>query len=152
MTETSIVITKMQTEHIPHVAGIEADVFTVPWSVQAFTEALGHDYTIFYVALAQGKVAGYCGLYLCADEGEITNVAAAPDRRRQHIAQRLLARTMADAREKGARRIFLEVRSRNEPAIRLYEKAGFRAAGSRKNYYRNPQDDALVMLHEYADI
>lgn len=59
---------------------------------------------------------------------------------------------MARAHQKGAQRIFLEVRSRNDPAIGLYQKQGFRTIGTRKNYYQYPQDDALVMMYEYADI
>ena len=97
------------------------------------------------------EVAGYCGIYLAADEGEITNVAVAAAYRRHKIAEMLLQETMAKAREKGAERIFLEVRSRNDPAIKLYLKSGFRQIGMRKNYYTAPDDDALVMVYDSAD-
>ena len=78
-------------------------------------------------------------------------MAVAPPFRRHKVAQELLEKTMAKAYEKGARKIFLEVRSQNEPAIRLYQKAGFYQIGVRKNYYQKPQDDALVMMFQYAD-
>lgn len=143
---------KMDKSHIARVAEIEAEVFSAPWSAKAFTDTLTMGNVLFYVALAEGEVAGYCGLYLAADEGEITNVAAAPGWRRQKIAQRLLQRTMAEAHSRGAQRIFLEVRSQNTPAVGLYHKTGFHTVGRRKNYYQRPQDDALVMMYDYADI
>lgn len=142
----------MEKCHIFNVAEIEAEVFSAPWSAKAFTDTLTMENVLFYVAIAEGEVAGYCGLYLAADEGEITNVASAPGWRRQKIAQRLLLKTMAEAHDRGAQRIFLEVRSQNAPAVGLYQKAGFYAVGRRKNYYQHPQDDALVMMYEYADI
>jgi len=145
-------ITKMNKDHIAGVAEIEAKVFSAPWSARAFRDTLTMEHALFYVALAQGEVAGYCGIFLAADEGEITNVAAAPGWRRQKIAQRLLQKTMAEAHNRGAQRIFLEVRSRNAPAVGLYQKAGFHTVGRRKNYYQRPQDDALVMMYEYVDI
>lgn len=145
-------IIKMDKSHIANVAQIEAEVFSTPWSAKAFENALAMENALFYVALAEGEVAGYCGLYLAADEGEITNVAAAPGWRRRKIAQRLLQKTMAEAHDRGVQRIFLEVRSQNAPAVELYQKEGFHTVGRRKNYYQRPQDDALVMMYEYADL
>lgn len=147
-----IKIIEMAESDVPAVAAIEAEVFSVPWSAQAFADTLAMGHVLFYVAMVDGEVAGYCGIYLAADEGEVTNVAVAPGYRRHKIAETLLHKTMAEAHGRGAQRFFLEVRSQNAPAIRLYQKAGFRVIGSRKNYYQYPQDDALVMMHEFADI
>lgn len=147
----NIKITKMEPGQIPQVAQIEAEIFSVPWSEQAFVNALSMEQALFYTAAAGERVAGYCGIFLAADEGEITNVAVAPAYRRNKIAEKLLHKVMAEAEDKGARRIFLEVRSSNTPAIQLYQKAGFQTAGRRKNYYRYPTEDALVMMHESAD-
>lgn len=145
-------ILKLTKEQVPEVARIETELFSTPWSEKAFADTLGMEHVLFYTASVEGRVAGYCGIYLAADEGEITNVAVAPEYRRRNIAQSLLRTVMAQARQKGARRIFLEVRSRNDPAICLYQKHGFTVIGTRKNYYQYPQDDALVMMYEYADI
>ena len=144
-------IVKMTESQVEVVARLEAQVFSTPWSKQALMDTLLEEHILFYTALADEDVAGYCGIYLAADEGEITNVAVAPPFRRHKVAQELLEKTMAKAYEKGARKIFLEVRSQNEPAIRLYQKAGFYQIGVRKNYYQKPQDDALVMMFQYAD-
>lgn len=144
-------IVKMTESQVEAVARLEAQVFSTPWSRQALMDTLLEEHILFYTALADEDVAGYCGIYLAADEGEITNVAVEPPFRRHKVAQELLEKTMAKAYEKGARKIFLEVRSQNEPAIRLYQKAGFYQIGVRKNYYQKPQDDALVMMFQYAD-
>lgn len=144
-------ITEMTREHVPAVAELEAALFSTPWSEKAFADTLAMEHVLFYTAVVNTKVAGYCGIYLAADEGEITNVAVAPTYRRRKIAQSLLAQIMTKAYEKGAGQIFLEVRSQNEPAIKLYQKAGFWQIGVRKNYYQSPQDDALVMMYRQAD-
>ncbi|MDE7311413.1 MAG: ribosomal protein S18-alanine N-acetyltransferase [Eubacterium sp.] len=148
---TNVTIAAMTASHVEAVAEIESKLFSTPWSGQAFADALRMDNVLFYTALADGEVAGYCGIYLAADEGEITNVAVAPFFRRRGIATALLGQTMEQAHKRGAQQIFLEVRSRNDPAIRLYEKAGFATIGIRKKYYQKPQDDALVMMFQYAD-
>ena len=144
-------IINMTKDHISAVAAIESDVFSVPWSEQAFADTLSMENVIFHIASFNDRVAGYCGIYLAADEGEITNVAVAAPYRRQGAAWMLLQETIARAHAKGAERIFLEVRSQNEPAIQLYEKTGFHTISIRKHYYTDPDDDALVMMYDSAD-
>lgn len=138
-------IIRMNSAHVSQVAVIEKQVFSVPWSARAFEEAIDGNCTLFFVAVVGEKVVGYCGIYLAADEGEITKVAVIPEYRQNQIAWRLLQEMMGQAADKGARQFFLEVRSSNIPAVRLYEKAGFQTAGRRKNYYQYPTEDALVM-------
>lgn len=141
----------MRPDYIPQVAAIEAEVFSEPWTAKGFADALELSHTLFYAACVEGRAAGYCGLYLAADEGEVTNVAVSPPFRQNGIAQALVHRMLAEAYERGARRIFLEVRGSNEPAIALYRKLGFCVNGCRKNFYQRPVEDALVMMYEYAD-
>lgn len=149
-------ITEMTAQHILQAAAIEAEVFSEPWSAQSFADALALDYTLFHVAYinsdrTDGTVAGYCGIYLAADEGEITNVAVSHEYRRLGIAKSLVQHTLCQAYARGTRNIFLEVRSSNAPAIELYRKLGFCTKGKRKNFYRSPTEDALVMMYEFAD-
>lgn len=144
-------IINMLPEHVEQAAAIEAEVFSIPWSAQGFADALGLDYTLFYAACVDSSLAGYCGIYLAADEGEITNVAVSYRYRRFGIARALVQHTLLQAQAKGIRRIFLEVRSSNEPAISLYTKLGFQVKGQRKNFYQSPLEDALVMMYGYAD-
>lgn len=151
MPQINVDIVQMTMAHIPQIAAIEAEAFSMPWPQKSFADALAMEHVLFYAALAEGRVAGYCGIYLAADEGELTKIASAPGMRRQKIAWRLLETALPAAYAKGAERIFLEVRKSNIPAISLYEKTGFQAVGSRKNFYQFPTEDALVMKYEFAE-
>ena len=91
---------------------------------------------------------GYIGTRQLGEEWEIVNVAVRPARRREHIASRLLEWLLADARERQAETVFLEVRESNLPAIRCYERFGFRQVGLRKRYYEKPVENALLMARE----
>ena len=80
----------MNREHLEAVAAIEADVFSTPWTKQGFADTLNMENVMFFVAVENGNVVGYCGIYLAADEGEITNVAVSSTYRRMGIADMLL--------------------------------------------------------------
>ena len=92
-----------------------------------------------------GELLGWTCLLLAADEAELLKIAVAPARRRQGIGRALLADAVAGAIRSGARRLFLEVRERNQAARALYSDAGFTEVGRRKGYYRHPSDDALIL-------
>ena len=77
------------------------------------------------------------------------NVAVHPDRRRQGIAENLITHLIQELKNRGSHALMLEVRASNAPAIALYEKLGFRQVGLRKNYYRNPKEDALILRKEW---
>lgn len=139
------VIMRMTPAQAEQAAALEAEIFTMPWSEKAFADAAACGQALFYTAVLDNKVVGYCGIYLAADEGEITNVAVAPAFRRLRIAESLLERLLPEAAKRGARQVFLEVRVSNTPAIKLYEKLNFRVVGSRKGFYQCPLEDALVM-------
>ena len=79
------------------------------------------------------------------DEANIVNVATHPDFRRRGCAEALLGEMEKFLTEHGVTDVYLEVRRSNTPARTLYEKLGFRAVGLRKNYYRFPTEDAVVM-------
>ena len=79
------------------------------------------------------------------DEGSLDNIAVAPDRRRQGIADALLTAVEARARAMELRFITLEVRASNGPAAALYAKHGFVPVGRRTNYYEKPREDAILM-------
>ena len=99
---------------------------------------------------ASGKIVGYISVYISGIEAEIMNVSVSEDFRRRGIALDMLGVLRGILRrERGVEKIFLEVRASNEPAIRLYEKCGFKREGLRKGFYRKPTEDALVMA---ADI
>lgn len=141
-------ITEMKQEDLDAVSAIEAEVFSVPWSRKGFADTLVMDNVIFLVAHEDEKVKGYCGVYQAADEGEITNVAVAPEYRKNRIAGRLLEELLKRAEERGTCRFVLEVRCSNKAAIHLYEKYGFSIQGRRKGFYEQPKEDAYIMTRE----
>ena len=100
---------------------------------------------IFLVAEQDGAAAGYVGCQTVLDEGYITNVAVSPDCRRQGIGRALVAALKARAAQAGLAFVTLEARASNAPAIALYEGAGFRRVGVRRNFYTAPTEDAVLM-------
>ena len=77
------------------------------------------------------------------------NLAVRPDARHQGVAQALLQALETALRESGIRSLTLEVRAGNDPAIRLYARAGYQQIGLRKNYYFHPKEDALILKKEW---
>lgn len=130
------------------VAKLEQQVFSRPWSRQGFLDTLAMDNVIFLTAMDGEQLAGYCGVYLSIDEGEITNVAVAPEYRRRGIARQLVQELIRQAQEVGVSRFLLEVRVSNAGAIALYRELGFTDGGIRRNFYEFPREDALVMMRQ----
>jgi ribosomal-protein-alanine N-acetyltransferase len=94
------------------------------------------------IAVSDGRVAGFLVTReVGPGEWEILNVAVDPAYRRKGLAQRLIQGELSG--RTGA--WFLEVRESNAAAISLYKGLGFREAGRRKNYYKNPAETAIVM-------
>ena len=96
------------------------------------------------MAEEDGAVLGYAVLSAVLDEGNLDNIAVAPEYRRRGVADALLGALTGFGRECLAL-LTLEVRASNAPAIALYEKHGFAAVGRRKNYYSAPREDAVLM-------
>lgn len=142
-------IVPMDRGHLGQIAALEQECFSTPWSEGMLEEELYNPQASFIVAQrADGEVLGYAGLYVVLDEGYIANVAVRPDCRQQGIASALLNVFLRFSAAKRLAFLTLEVRASNDPAIQLYMKHGFAQAGRRKNYYTNPDEDAILMtLH-----
>ena len=105
--------------------------------------------SFWLVALEGDKVLGYVGSQTVLDETDMMNVAVHPDHRRRGIARQLIDALIQALKERGSHSLTLEVRSSNAPAICLYNQLGFEEAGRRRNYYRNPKEDALILRKEW---
>lgn len=81
-------------------------------------------------------------------EWELENIAVLPEFRRRGVGRQLLLALLHHARALGAGRILLEVRASNQPAIRFYSLSGFQPSGRRRDYYRDPEEDALILVRE----
>lgn len=131
--------------HLPQVERLEQRCFSVPWTEAQLRAQLPDDRHVFLVAERGGEVLGYVGLMHVFDEGYISNVAVSPDCRRQGIGAALIAELTRRAGRLELAFLTLEARASNAPAIRLYEKMGFRQVGRRKRYYQRPEEDAVLM-------
>lgn len=139
-------IIPMTVEHIDGVLAVEEATFSIPWTRKDFErEMTENNLAIYYVAVADGKIVGYAGMWHVITEGHITNVAVLEDYRKQGIGDALMAQLEQVALEKEMIGITLEVRISNAPAQHLYHNHGYRAEGLRKNYYPDTHEDAVIM-------
>ena len=133
------------------IAEAEAICFSDPWCERDILGYISTEGGICFVAYRDGRLIAYILGRLIAPEAEIYRIAVLPDERCRGVGYRLLDFAMKTERGRGLETVFLEVRSRNTPAINLYSAYGFGRAGMRKNYYKNPDDDAIVMLKAHPD-
>lgn len=133
-------------EQLDDILLMERQCFSVPWTREQLAAQLSDSMHIFLAAEDKsGRAVGYVGLMYVLDEGYISNVAVSPDRRREGIADMLLAELYARAKEKKLSFLTLEVRQSNIPAQSLYKKHGYAEVGRRKGYYSLPKEDAVLM-------
>jgi len=144
-----MMITEMNTAHVAQVAQLEKLCFADPWSEKSVASELENKWALWLVAVEDDRVVGYIGSQTSIDETDVMNVAVHPDCRRRGIAEALIMELVEQLKQKGSHALMLEVRASNAPAIALYEKLGFAQVGCRKNYYRNPREDALILRKEW---
>lgn len=142
-------IVNMAAQHVAAVAQLEALCFADPWSEKSVASELTNSLALWLVAEEDGAVVGYIGSQSVPPESDVMNVAVHPEHRRKGIAQLLILALCDALKAAGNTSLTLEVRAGNSPAIALYEKLGFSKVGLRKNYYRNPREDALILRKEW---
>lgn len=128
-------------ENVEDILKIENACFSTPWTEQGISESIADDNTYLYVAYIDGDVAGYMGVQIFSGDGFVTNVATLPQYRRMGIAKALINKVL----QHEMNFLTLEVRESNTPAISLYKSLGFEEVGKRPRFYRNPDEDALLM-------
>ena len=144
-----MIIETMKSSHVAQIAELEKICFSDPWSEKSIASELNNELAFWLTAVEGEQVAGYIGSQTVMDESDMMNVAVHPDFRRKGIAEALVNALVEALKSKGSRCLTLEVRASNVPAITLYEKLGFSEIGRRKNYYRNPREDALILRKEW---
>lgn len=140
-------IVPMQHQHLNALAELEQICFSHPWSYRALAEELSNRSACFLTALFDNKVAGYLGAHIAVGECYIDNIAVFPQFRGQGIAQQLILALIGQIKKQNGEFVSLEVRESNFPAIHVYEKAGFQKMGIRKNFYRDPPENAVIMTY-----
>jgi ribosomal-protein-alanine N-acetyltransferase len=124
---------------------IEQASFGDPWNRTAFVELLDDPRVCFLLAERDGSVRGYVVAWFVLDEGEIGNLAVSESARRQGAGALLLDGAIKVAGESDVASLYLEVRDSNMAARALYASRGFVEIGRRRDYYRRPREDALVL-------
>lgn len=143
-------IIPMQTRHIAALAELETRCFSDPWPEVAFASELENPLSLWLVAESDGAVAGYIGSQIVPDEADMMNLAVAPEFRRQGLGRALTLALFDALRQRGVVGLTLEVRTSNEPALRLYRELGFEQVGLRKKYYFHPTEDAYILKKELS--
>ncbi len=139
-------VRRMEAHDLARVMQIEQQSYSMPWTEATFRGLLRRaDADLFVAETNAGILGGYAVFWAVLDQGELGNVATAPEWRHRGIAHRLLDAVIERAIERGVRELFLEVRVSNTSARQLYQSYGFREVGRRRNYYMEPVEDALVM-------
>ena len=136
--------------HIAQVAELEKICFADPWSEKSVASELENPLSYWLVALEGNAVAGYVGSQTVLGETDMMNVAVSPEFRRQGVAEALIQALIGGLKKRESHCLTLEVRDSNAPARALYEKLGFLEVGRRKNYYRSPREDALILQKEWT--
>ena len=142
-------IFQMKKDHVAQIAALEMLCFGDPWSEGSIASELDNPLSLWLVAEQNGAVCGYVGSQTVLDETDMMNIAVHPDCRRQGIAAALISELVARLKERGSHILRLEVRESNTPAIALYNSMGFTQLGIRRNYYRNPKENALILGKEW---
>lgn len=137
----------LRSEYCEAVAEIAREALPEHWSLEGIRDVLRYDNNIFYVAYSteDRRIAGFAGIMVIVDEAELLNIAVHPGYRRRGIGKLLLEQMIQEAVRHGARRMLLEVRRSNCSAIDLYTRFQFTAFSERRNYYKNPVEDAIIM-------
>ncbi len=144
-----MIITRMNEGHVAQVAALEKLCFSDPWSETSVASELDNPLSLWLIAEEEGTVLGYVGSQTVLDETDMMNIAVRPECRRRGIAAALIGELVNQLRAHGSHVLRLEVRESNVPAIALYESMGFTQLGLRKNYYRNPKENALILGKEW---
>jgi ribosomal-protein-alanine N-acetyltransferase len=154
MPTTTARIRSMHWTDVPAAHELEGQLFPVDaWSVETFWSelALVPSTRCYVVAVDEDDtLLGYAGVFTAGDDADVQTVAVAPQAQGRGLGRLLLHSLIRTARERGASRLFLEVRSDNEPALGLYEREGFERTGLRRDYY-GPGIDAVVMRKLLTD-
>ena len=143
----NIEIQKMKQEHLEQIQDILLTDFDEFWNAGVLKNELENPLSVYIVALNQGEVVGYAGLWQPDDEGHVTNIVTKKDKRGNNIGTLMLEEIINIAKNKNMKSITLEVNVNNNIAINLYKKYGFKEVGTRPKYYNNT-DDAIIMTKE----
>jgi len=141
----SIIIEDMNLSHLDSIKDILESDFDDFWNYNVFKAELTNGNSKYLVAKIDNKIVGFAGIIPVLDEADISNIVIHKNLRNQKIGSLLFEALIDLAISLNLKTLNLEVRESNIPAIKLYEKYGFKTCGIRKNYYKNTENAILMM-------
>jgi ribosomal-protein-alanine N-acetyltransferase len=139
-------ISKMVLDDIPAVLVIEELSFQSSWPPNAFVnEVRDNKLAHYFVGRLDGKIVAYGGIWVILEDSHVTTIAVHPDQRGQRLGEEILVHLLDEAIDRDASWITLEVRETNDVAQKLYRKYGFTVVSTRRGYYSDNNESALVM-------
>jgi ribosomal-protein-alanine N-acetyltransferase len=139
-------IAPMRADDIPEILRVEALCFSTPWPRNAFHNELTENKLAHYFTGRCGdEIVAYGGLWVILEDAHITTIAVHPSHQGQRYGERILIRLLEESVERGACWVTLEVRESNVTAQNLYKKYGFTVVNTRRAYYSDNDENALVM-------
>ncbi len=139
-------IRTMTVEDVTAVVELDQKSFSLPWPERSFRyELTDNPASRCWVAEVDGKLLGMIVVWLIVEEAHVATLATHPDYRRRGIAKKLLMHALRELIKEGARSSFLEVRASNTAAQEMYRKFGYMESGVRRRYYRDNDEDAILM-------
>jgi ribosomal-protein-alanine N-acetyltransferase len=141
-----LTIRKMTLEDVPSVIDLDQKSFSLPWPERSFRfELSANPASRCWVAELDGRIVGMIVVWLIIDEAHVATIATHPDFRRRGIGTKLLSHALRLMMDEGAQSSFLEVRESNFSAQEMYRKFGYEASGRRPHYYKDNDEDAILM-------
>ena len=139
-------IARMAPDDVPAVLAIETLSFQSAWPPNAFQNELrDNKLAHYFVGRFDGTIVAYGGIWVILEDSHVTTIAVHPDRRGKRLGEEMLVHLLDEAIERGASWITLEVRETNDVAQKLYRKYGFTVVSTRRGYYSDNNESALVM-------
>jgi [ribosomal protein S18]-alanine N-acetyltransferase len=148
MTAVAVEIRVLELSDLNAIEVIEQKAYPTPWSRSMFASELAKPTSICLGAFEGQDLVGYVINSRYVDAWHVMNVAVDPEHQRRGVATALLERLFEVTRDDERRGYTLEVRVSNEDAIGLYEKLGFESRGTRRGYYTDNREDALIMWRD----
>ena len=150
----SVEIRRMTLDDLPAVIALDQLSFSLPWPERSFRfELTDNQASRCWVAELDGKIVGMIVAWMLVDEAHVATIATHPDHRRQGVARKLLKYALRYMSKEGAVTSFLEVRESNSAAQEMYRQFGYEEVGRRKRYYKDTNEDAILMtlngLHRF---
>ena len=139
----------MNFDDVDRVIDLEKELFTEPWSKMMFMEEINSNGSYVLYETEDRSIVGYICGWRVMDEFHITNLAVKKEYQQKGLGSELIRHIIDHMTDQGLRKFYLEVRQSNVPALTLYVKFGFNVTGIRKDYYKNPLEDAILMMWQY---